>query len=151
MIEVRTEDNKLFKIFCMKETDYVVKIMASWMTLDQLEGARTIRDFIDSSGTEQTKHFTYHQPFWIHFRYRHQVDDHNNWIHTPISLDDIWTSKFWPDRNLSWYLAVSEVNTDFASVYFQNYGLVQPSLDFHRALAVQCLENTIGVEWGENG
>ena len=34
MIEVRTEDNKLFKIFFMKETDYVVKIMASWMTLD---------------------------------------------------------------------------------------------------------------------
>ena len=36
MIEARTEDNKLFKIFCMKEPDYVMKIMASWMAIDEL-------------------------------------------------------------------------------------------------------------------
>ena len=29
MIEVRDEDNKLFKIFFMKEPDYMMKIMAS--------------------------------------------------------------------------------------------------------------------------
>ena len=40
MIEVRTEDNNLFKIFCMKDPDYVRKIMASWMPLDKLEGKR---------------------------------------------------------------------------------------------------------------
>ena len=30
----------------MKEPDYVMKIMASWMTLDELEGARTRRYLI---------------------------------------------------------------------------------------------------------
>ena len=55
MIDVRTEDNKLFKIFCMKYPDYVMKIVASWITLDELEGARTRRYFIDSSGTKETK------------------------------------------------------------------------------------------------
>ena len=29
IIEARTEDNKLFKIFCMKEPDYMMKIMSS--------------------------------------------------------------------------------------------------------------------------
>ena len=34
MIETSTEDNKLFKIFLLKDPDYVMKIMVSWMTLD---------------------------------------------------------------------------------------------------------------------
>ena len=56
IIEARNEDNKLFKIFCMKDMDYVITIMASWMTLHELEGARTRTDFIDSSRTKNTKH-----------------------------------------------------------------------------------------------
>ena len=52
MIVERTEDNKLFKIFCIKDPDYVMKIMTSWMTLDELEGAKTIINFIYSSGTK---------------------------------------------------------------------------------------------------
>ena len=37
MFEERTQDNKIFQVFYMKELDYVVKIMVSWMTLDELE------------------------------------------------------------------------------------------------------------------
>ena len=120
MIEAITEDNNLFKIFCMKYPDYVMKIMASWMTLDVLDGASTRRYFLDRSGTKDTKQFTYRQPFGINFRYRHQLDDHNNWRHAQIFLERIWATKFWPDRNFSWYLAVLEVNTDPASGLFQN-------------------------------
>ena len=36
VIEKITEYNNLFKIFLMKEPDYVMKIMASWMILDEL-------------------------------------------------------------------------------------------------------------------
>ena len=46
---------------------------------------------------------------------------------------------------------MSEVNTDLASGPFQNYGVLQPSLDFWRCLAIECFDNTIGVELGENG
>ena len=35
----------------------MMKIVASLMTLDQLEGAKTRRDFIDSSGTKEKKKF----------------------------------------------------------------------------------------------
>ena len=38
MIEERTQDNKLFIILCMKDSYYVMNIMASWMKLDELEG-----------------------------------------------------------------------------------------------------------------
>ena len=86
MIEVRDEDNKLFKIFFMKEPDCVMEIMMSWMTLDELEGACARRHFKDRSGKKETNKFTYRQPFGLHFRYGHQVDDQNNWRHVPIYL-----------------------------------------------------------------
>ena len=121
----------------MKETDYVMKIMESWMKLDELEGARTMRDFIDSSWIKDTKKFTYRKQFGIHFRYRHQVDGQNNRRHSPISLDRTWANKFYPDKNFAWYLAVLEVNTALASGHFQKYGIMQPSLNFWRALAIE--------------
>ena len=52
MIEARTEYNKLFKMISINKPDYVMKIMASWMTLDELEGARTRRHFVDRIGTK---------------------------------------------------------------------------------------------------
>ena len=39
-------------MFFMKDPDYVMHIVASWMTLDKLEGGKIRRDFIDSSGTK---------------------------------------------------------------------------------------------------
>ena len=39
MLEDSTEGGKIFHIFCFKETDYAMKIMALWMALDELEGA----------------------------------------------------------------------------------------------------------------
>ena len=101
MIEAMTGDNKLFKIFCIKEPDYVMKIMVSWRTLDELEGETTRRDCIYNSGKKDMKQFTYWQPFGLHFRYIHQVDDQNNWRHAPIYLERTWVTKLWPDRKVS--------------------------------------------------
>ena len=72
--------------------------------------------------------------------------DHNNWRHAPISLGRTWKTKFWPDRNFDWYLAMSKVNTALESDHFQNDGVVQPSMDFRRDFSIECLDNTIGVE-----
>ena len=90
----------------MKDPDYVMKIVASWMTLDELEGARTRGYFINRSGTNETKQFTYHQPFRINFTYRHKVDDHNNRRHAPIYLERIWETNFCSDHNFSLYLSI---------------------------------------------
>ena len=79
------------------------------------------------------------------------MDAQYNRRHVKISLDRTWSTKFCPDRKFAWYLVVLEVNTAIASGNFQNDGVVQPSLDFQRALAIECLENKIGVELGQNG
>ena len=36
ILEEITQDNKLFRIFCIKEPDYVKNIITSWMVLDEL-------------------------------------------------------------------------------------------------------------------
>ena len=76
--------------------------------------------------------------------------DHNNLSHLSISLEKTRANTFWPDHNFVCYLVVSEVNTALSSGHFQNYGLVQPSLDFWRALKIYFLDNTIGVGLGGN-
>ena len=124
-----------------------MKIMSSWMSLDELQGARTRRYYIESSGKKEMNQFTYRQTFGIHSRYRHQVYDHNNQIHAPFSLDWTWETKFWPDRNFPWYLAVSEVNTDIASSYFQNDGVLQLSLDFGYIWQQIALRIHLGLNW----
>ena len=62
----------------MEDPDYVIKIMVIWITIDEVEGTKTIRDFIDSSVTKERNQFTYQCQFGITFRYRNQVDNHNN-------------------------------------------------------------------------
>ena len=34
--QIVTKENKPFRIFCMKYPDYMTKIMASWMTIDEI-------------------------------------------------------------------------------------------------------------------
>ena len=70
IIEARTEESKLFGIFIMKDIDYVMKIMASWMILDESEVAMTKMYFICRSGTKGMNHFTYRQPFSFHLSCR---------------------------------------------------------------------------------
>jgi hypothetical protein len=154
MLDAMTEagpDGKPFRIFCFKEPDYVMKIMASWMTLEELEGANTRRDYKDRDGRSLQRLFTYRQPFGLHFRYRHQIDDHNNRRHAPISLERTWATKFWPDRNFAWYLAVSEVNAALADGHFRRNGIPLPSLEFRKALAKEMLENTVGINVDDTG
>ena len=125
--------------------------MVSWMTLDELEGANKKRFYKGTAGQTMSTTFKYRQPFGINFRYRHQVDDQNNRRHAPIYLERTLATKFWLDRNFDWYLAASEVNADIAMGHFQNGGVLQPSLDFRRGLAKECLENTIGLDPGDIG
>ena len=86
IIEAITEYNNLFKMFCMKDPDYVMKITSIWITLNESEGAEKRIYFIDNSGTKETKKFKYCQPFVLRFRYIHKVEDHNNHRHDPIPL-----------------------------------------------------------------
>ena len=102
---------------CMKEPNYLMKIMCKWMTLDDFEGGQTRRDYlVDDVKTIKT--FCYKQLFIMHYKFRHQVDYNNNRRHSPISVERTWATKFWGDINCTWYLATSEVNTNLAWRHF---------------------------------
>ena len=101
-----------------------MKTIASWMTLDEVEGAKTRGYFIYSSSTKDMNTFIYQHPFGLDFEYIHQVDDQNNPRHAKISLERTWTTNLWKNCNFAWYLAVSEVNTGLVSGNFKNDGVV---------------------------
>ena len=77
MIEARTQDNRPFQIFFMKEPYYVMNIMTSWIKLDELKGKKTRRDFIDRSVTKETNIFTYKNILGIHFCMINNKRDYN--------------------------------------------------------------------------
>ena len=99
-----------YDIFCMKEPDYVMKIMSTYGGLIendwQKESVQTYKD----SGKTKNVTFKYKILFSNNFDYRHVVDDHNNVGHQVPSLEQTWTTHRWPVRVFSFLLAVSEVN-----------------------------------------
>ena len=83
-----------------------MKIMVIWMKLDELEGTKTRRYSIDRSEIKETNKIRYWNQLGINFRYRHQVDDHNNHRHAPIYLERTWATKLCPDYNFDEYISV---------------------------------------------
>ena len=69
MLEAATEFGKTFFIFFFKDPDYVMNIMSSWMTLDELEGASMKRNYKGRYGESLVKVFKYQQSFVLHFLY----------------------------------------------------------------------------------
>ena len=112
------------------------------MMLNDLEGANTKRDWKDN-GVLKSKQCLHKQPFGMNFRYRNQVDDHNNQRHEPISIEKIRATKFWDERNFACYLVVSTINENLAHGHFQNGGELTPTLQFIRELAQELLKNML--------
>jgi len=119
--------------------------MSTFGTLEGREDHKTKRVY-KSNGQTVTKVFNCIEPISNHFRYRHQIDDNNNRRHAPISLERTWVTKYWPDRNFAWFLAVTEVNANHARGYFG--GQTLPQLEYRRKLAWEMMNNTIGLEVG---
>ncbi|KAL7490043.1 hypothetical protein ACHAW6_015780 [Cyclotella cf. meneghiniana] len=85
---------KDYNIFCMKEPDYVCKIFGT-------AGASTLVDEREhwrvwtQDGQEKSTSFKCTEPFYLHFRYCHAVDDHNSLRHQLPSLEETWTTHCW--------------------------------------------------------
>ena len=139
--EVKLDSGEPLKVFCFKEPDYVMKIMSSFGTLNENVDHKTRRVY-KQDGQTITKTFNYIEPISNHFKYRHQIDDHNNRRHSPISIEKTWATKFWPDRNFAWFLAVTEVNANLARGYFG--GETLPQIEFRKKLAWEMMNNALG-------
>ena len=122
----KVEDGVDYHIFCMKEPDYVMKLMTTYETLETTD-KRTRRKF-KRGGVMETKQLMYTEVVANIFLYRHQFDDKNNRKHAPIYIEKTWATKYWPDRCFAWYLAVSEVNANYAQEYFQDSSDALPQI-----------------------
>ena len=124
-----------------------MKIVATWMTLKQLDRVDTRQEYKGRDGQSLNRQFKYWHPFGFHSRYLHQLYDYNNRRYATISLDRTQATKFWSDRKFKWYLAVNEVNPTLADGKFCKGSKLILTLYFHRKRLREMMENTIGVEW----
>ena len=89
-------DGVPFDIFCLKEPEYVMKIMATYSGLTELDKQKeSVRKYVGLDGSNKTSRFKYCEPFANHYIYRHSVDDHNNNRHGVPSIEGTWVTHRW--------------------------------------------------------
>ena len=108
-----------YDIWCMKEPDYIMKIMGTYGELTVPEGQRvSVRRIEKVDGTSENIKFQYNVPFAYHFDKRYIVDDHNGLRHMYPSLEQIWVTERWATRVFTFLIALCEVNTYLAFRYY---------------------------------
>ncbi len=133
-----TLDGTNFKAFCMKEEDYVMKLMATYGLLQSVDEGATQRSVTRRSGIRENASVKYTEQIFNHFKFRRQVDNHNNNGHSLISLEESINTKDWKIRVFTYILAVIEVNARLAyKVFTKSDSLSQ--LQFRRLLAKELM------------
>ena len=134
-------DGFKYNLFCMKDTDYVLKLMTTYGTLDEDQEKQSERYL----GNGNFKKFRYTECFKNHYLYRHAVDDHNNLRHKIQSIEGCWQTTRWVIRVFSFLIALSETNAFLAIRYFVWHKPFRRApitlLEFRKRLAVQLIEN----------
>ena len=138
-----------FRIFCMKEEDYVMKLMATYGALKPINEGKTQRS-VTENGQRVNKTFHYTEPFYNHFKFRHQVDDHNNLRHSPISLEESVSTKDWKIRVFMFIIALVEVNARLAVAFFTQSATLN-QLEFRKKLAKELLEYSSALHGSRRG
>jgi hypothetical protein len=127
-----------FLLFLLTEEKYVTKFMTTFGCLNDVEGHYAYRMLTDGSRVR----WLYKEPNSCHNRAKHWVDDVNNRRHSPIDLADAWQTKWWLNRQFTFFLSVAEVNA--VNSRERSRGVEgEAGLDFRRILAVKMMENNI--------
>lgn len=134
-------DGILFYVHCSKDTKFVTKMMSTHGLLTPIPDHKTYRQ--NESG--QWVSFNYPEFLSRHNHSKHWVDDINNRRHDPIGLEQVWHTKWWPTRQFTFICSVAEANAVNCRARASN-AHTTPQLEFRRELAMQMLENRIGVD-----
>ena len=137
-------DGVPYNFWCMKEPNYIMSCMATGGRLLSDATCKIANRSWVEGGVNIVKSFAYALPFDWHFRYRHAVDDHNNLRHALPSIEDTWLTFRWELRVLAFILALCEVNSYLALMYFVFVEMMDnlPTLlEFRRKLAWQLIKN----------
>jgi hypothetical protein len=95
-------DDTIYNVWAMKEPDYTMKIMGTASGLFVADDRTHTRKWTEN-GITKTMSFPYHEPFSLHFTYRHVVDDHNNLRHAVPSIEETWVTTRWALRVCSFF------------------------------------------------
>ena len=136
-------DGKQFLIHCTKEEKYVTKLMSTHGLINEVPDHTTYR-YVNGEWVS----FKYTEPISRHNNAKHWVDDVNNRRHAPIGLEDVWATKWWPDRQFTFICSVAEVNAVMSQARGRN-DIAEQTLKFRRRLAQQMLENKI-IDTGQS-
>lgn len=115
--------------------------MSTFGCLHEVEGHKAYRKL----STGETVRWNYIEPVSRHNRSKHWVDDHNQRRHSPIDLSFVWRTKWWPNRQFTFFLGVAEVNAANSRARGRREN-PEPVLDFRKKLAIKMLNNTIGMQ-----
>ena len=141
------KNGKSFFIHAMKEPDYTMMLMSTYGLLNEEETGGTKRSYLHPVTREiTTKSFKYTTPFFNHFKFCHQVVDHNNRRHSPISIEEVVACKRWPLRQFFFLLALTEVNTKLGINRIDTDEHRISMLSFRKKLAAALINNF----WYEN-
>ncbi|KAL3793797.1 hypothetical protein ACHAWO_013675 [Cyclotella atomus] len=131
--------NTPYFFWCMKESDYVMRIMATGGSLITDDTCKIAHRGVGANRVS----FPYMKPYDWHFRYRHSVDDHNNLHHSLPSIEGSWTTDQWALCVFQFLLAISEVNCYLAFKYFVWDETVPTLVEFRRYLAWALINNPL--------
>jgi hypothetical protein len=130
--------NESFHVFALKDVDYVMSLMSSYGTTERNALHPTERIV---NGAKISFH--YPEVHSNHFKFRHAVDDHNSKRHAPISLEETWATKYWPNRVFAFILGVTEVNALLGAIHYKIISDADKisQLQFRKELARQLIIN----------
>ena len=92
--------------FCLK---YPIMSTYSGLTKYPSQKVPTC-SFTNIVGEDNKEKFNYNIIFPNHFKFQHDVDDHNIPSHSKPSLEATWIFQRWSNRFFSFLLSISEVN-----------------------------------------
>ena len=109
-----------YRIFCMKDPEYIMKMMSTYGGDHPLDGQPEVIRVVPVPGDDppQTVKFMYPETVANHFKYRHMVDDHNNLCHALPSIEATWKTHRWANHVFSFLFAVSAINTYLSFRHF---------------------------------
>jgi hypothetical protein len=135
-------DGEEFNVFVMKEQKYTFIMMATYGTMREVEDGnarRTINNSVVS--------FKYIEPYYNHYKFRHQIDDHNAKRHQPISVEEVLGVRNWAKRHFTWLIAVTEVNVKLGITKNEKISMIA----HRRILAKQLMGYSDGLEEVDEG
>ena len=99
-------DGICYNIWAMKDASYVTKIMGTASGLLYPEDRMHTRCLEGGNAAS----FCYTEPYYLHFKYRHLIDEHNAKRHAVPAIETSLVTTRWAMRVFQYLWATSEVN-----------------------------------------